>query len=292
MTRNPGLILFATYWNASDWIDASLEQIEKINPDECIICEGCFDLGKDPHSTDGTREKIAEFVRDRNNFRMVAPVRLGKWAGAANALVSGFRGRGVGSPYLIYRCMRSHSYRINQALTFRSMVSMSKLWSVGNWFMTYDADQFYDDDVIESLRNRENFDNDCGLLTARERTFFHGMDSYTVEYERRDYNNMPHRILPETDIIPTRDIVLRRGLVHRRYSGQVKSKQIGWYNHYKLSYTQRFEQAYQVGGRKMPSYDKYTFHPFDGPHPSVIQKRLGSREDVVRNASSNSESLV
>jgi hypothetical protein len=281
--EKPMLILFATYWNAADWIEPSLEQIDRIQPDECIICDGCFDLRYDPHSSDGTREKIAAFVKGRANFRLISPTRVRKWIGVWRAMTSGVGGSyALGSPYSVYRCVRSHSYRINQALTFRSMVSMSRLWSVGNWFMTYDADQFYDDDVLESLRNREHFSGDYSLLTARERTFFYGFDSATEDYEKRNYNNMPHRIMRETDIIPTRDIVLRRGLIHRRYAGQVTGKEIGWYNHYKLVDTERFSKTYQLGDRKAPDYAGLTFLPFDGRHPEVVRKQI-EMKGVVRN---------
>ena len=66
------LLLLATYWNEKDWIDLSLEQIDRIDPDEVIICDGCFDSRRENRSTDGTREKIADFVRRRGG-RSQAP---------------------------------------------------------------------------------------------------------------------------------------------------------------------------------------------------------------------------
>ena len=37
------LVVFATYWNEIEWIRPSLAQIDRIDPMEIIICDGCFD---------------------------------------------------------------------------------------------------------------------------------------------------------------------------------------------------------------------------------------------------------
>ena len=46
------IILMATYWNEAEFVKASLEQIDKIDPIEVIICDGCFDPKQPLNSTD------------------------------------------------------------------------------------------------------------------------------------------------------------------------------------------------------------------------------------------------
>ncbi|MFC1797873.1 hypothetical protein ACFLY2_01640 [Patescibacteria group bacterium] len=74
--KKTNIIIFATYWNEIDWIESSLEQIEKINPIEVIICDGCFDDTKENKSTDGTREIIEKWVSERDNARMISAIRI------------------------------------------------------------------------------------------------------------------------------------------------------------------------------------------------------------------------
>jgi hypothetical protein len=71
--------------------------------------------------------------------------------------------------------------------------------------MNYDADQFYSDEVINNIKKYCNEDNKYGLLTATENTFFENFDNYTDQYEKRNFNNMPHRIYRNTFVKPTRD---------------------------------------------------------------------------------------
>ncbi len=277
--KSPKLILFATYWNAVDWIYPSLNQIEQLSPDEVIICDGCFDDNYPVASDDGTREIIQEYVDRNKGWKFVEAVRRSKIHG----LYSLFRGSPrkktvkLFSPVSIYellRAFRCHKYRINQALTFNYMISISSVWSEGHWFMTYDADQFYDDDVVDAIFNRRYFDEDISLLTARERTFFEGFDTYTTEYEKRNYNNLPHRILPNTAIIPTRDLVIEQGFRPKRYLEQVKSKELGWYNHYKIVSMKRYSETYRVGDRKEPDYMGYHFNKYNRDHPAVVSSLI------------------
>ena len=89
------LILFATYWNERQWIEASLAQIEAIDPMEVIICDGCFDDSKDNKSTDGTREIIKDWVSKRGpSAKMVSATRL-KRAEAPAALLKNISRNGL-----------------------------------------------------------------------------------------------------------------------------------------------------------------------------------------------------
>ena len=287
------LIVFATYWNEMGWVEASLRQIERIDPVEVIICDGCFDPRRDVPSTDGTRQVIESFVARRENARMISPVRLS----LAGALWRAIRGHEKSPRSNVFKAARwkgvfatlaNVAYRRNQAATFNRMISLSKFWKPGRWFMAYDSDQFYPDDMIDRFAEIVNGQNDYGLLTANEMTFFDDFEHYTDTYEKRNYNNMPHRIYRNTTIIPTRGIILEewpiRSLSPRRiisrelYVNRVPAKDVGTYFHYKIATRERFQQGYQVGGRRKPDVSQYVMKPFTGRHPSVITELLLSSD--------------
>jgi len=275
------LTVLATYWNEIDWIRPSLAQIERIDPVEVIICDGCFDMEYPTPSTDGTREVIQEFVSDRENARMISPVRCSSLEGACELLKGHAHVPRLRRlfPSRLRRAALSygtHHYRVNQALTFNQMISLCKFWEEGRWFMTYDCDQFYQDRTIEKIQHEVNGDSDAELLTADEQTFFRGFRHYTDEYEERTYNNMPHRIRSDTMIFPTRAVTTEGLFRTRYYADVVSTKRVGAYHHYKLEFENRFEEAYQVGNRKPPEVDMYEMKPFEGDHPSVIRNHVGS----------------
>ncbi len=117
MEKN-NIILLATYWNEIDWIKPSLEQIDKINPLEIIICDGCFDPNQPNNSTDGTREIIKRFVAERDNAQMVSTLRLSK----INTIISLLKGNSKSKSYNILkpsrwlttlRSARKNVYRLN-----------------------------------------------------------------------------------------------------------------------------------------------------------------------------------
>ena len=127
------VIILATYWNEIDWIRPSLAQIDKLDPLEVVICDGCFDERYPVHSTDGTREVIEEYTSNRQHAYLVSPVRLSRvralialWLGHKHSpahLRTGYaRLRGALSS------LRRHPYRVNQALTFNYMISITKRW--------------------------------------------------------------------------------------------------------------------------------------------------------------------
>jgi glycosyltransferase involved in cell wall biosynthesis len=281
------LIIFATYWNEIGWVKPSLEQIDKLDPIEVIICDGCFDPLRPVPSTDGTREIIESYVAGRENARMISPVRRSLPA----ALLSAIRGHGRAGAANIFKPARwkgvmatlmNVAYRRNQALTFNRMIGLSRLWKPDRWFMAYDADQFYPDAMIGRFAEMVNSESDYDLLTAREYTFFEDFHHYTDAYEKRTYNNMPHRIHRDTTFIPTRGIIIEewrprglspKGILSRElYVNRVKALDVGIYHHYKLTTTPRYNEGYDVGGRRKPDVASFPMKPFEGEHPSVIQK--------------------
>jgi len=162
------------------------------------------------------------------------------------------------------------------------MISQSQKWEPGRWFMTYDADQFYSDETIEKFSLTAE-DTDFGLLTGKERTFLTSFDQYTTEYEKRTYNNMPHKIYPDSMIQPTRDLVLedttrtnqslRDRWNKQRYIHHVNTKMIGTYNHYKIESLDpdRFNEGYELGDREQPDEAQYQMQEYREAHPEVIK---------------------
>ncbi len=273
------IILLATYWNEIDIVKASLAQIDGINPMEIIICDGCFDNRYPLYSTDGTREIIAKYVSERDNARLVSPQRYSKRRGTweiykGNQKISTLNRIKLSRLHTVVTAIRRVPYRINQALTFNYMISASKYWKVGRWFMTYDCDQFYSDSMIEMF-SVVNDKTDLGLLTGREKTFFTDFHSYTSDYDKRTYNNMPHRILANTMIIPTRQLVIENIISRPYYIDVVKTMHVGDYFHYKFINRDRSIAAYEVGDRKAPDISNYSLCRFEGQHPAIIQEYFG-----------------
>jgi hypothetical protein len=273
------LILLASYWNECDWIDLSLEQIERLDPAEVIIADGCFDPRRPDRSSDGTREKIEAFVRRRGeSARLIDAVRIGR-AEASVAMLRGLGRRGVS--LRLPRVVRALGqgtwrslYRINQALTFGKMIQLSARWQPGNWVMTYDADQFYGDELLEELPEAIGSD-DLGLLTATELTFRDTLEECTEHFESRTWNNMPHRIYRNTVVYPTRHFCLEGRLHARRYPEHVASKHIGSYFHYKFRGGQRAQEGYRLGDREPPRPEQWKgIQRFRGEHPRIIRDHL------------------
>lgn len=282
------IIILATYWNEKYWIKASLAQIEKVNPVELVICDGCFDPRVPNYSTGGTREIIKEFVDRYPNACMISALRP-TFFRSAWLLLRGHRHlpwwtifRPVRWKFFIKSIFMS-SYRRNQAITFNYMISISQKWKPGMWFMVYDADQFYGDKMIEKIKEiTENKESSFELITGREITFFGNFQQCTNLYEKRTYNNMPHRIYSDTIIQPTRGIIretkskkafsLRNLWSKHLYIFFANAVNVGSYFHYKFNTPDRFEAGYKLGDRKKPDPARCETKKFFGSHPQIIQK--------------------
>lgn len=293
MTTKNDIILLATYWNERQWIEPSLEQIRRIDPVEVIICDGCFDPDRKNRSTDGTRNIIADFVSNRDDARMISAQRPWRPRGVLSML-QGHAHSSLRNLFTVsrmntaYKSARIAAYRLNQALTFKQMISQSEMWESGRWFMTYDADQFYSDETIDEF-SLTTEDTDFGLLTAEERTFFTSFDRYTTDYERRTYNNMPHKIYPDTMVQPTRDLVLESATrtdqsletrwTDQRYIHHVDTETIGTYNHYKIESLDpdRFNKGYELGDRERPDEEQYEMQDYSEDHPEVVKTHFSDR---------------
>lgn len=273
------LVLLGTYWNESEWIDRSLAQIDSISPDLSILCDGCFDSTKENRSTDGTREKIEIYCNKNNDSYIFSAVRGSRLNSIFYLLNFGLKRRfSLAFFYILAKnAIRTNKYRLNQAVTFCHMLELA-LEKLGDdiWIMTYDADQFYDDSYVSDFKEIINSVSGEGvsLLTAKEMTFNRSFDNYTENYEKRTWNNFPHKLFSNTMILPTRDIVRINFFSIQKYIKCVKEKKLGYYFHYKFRKNKEREQmTYQLGDRKPPSSERINKEThFQGVHPKVINK--------------------
>ncbi len=276
------IVLFATYWNELEWIELSLEQILKIDPVEIIICDGNFDPRYENRSTDGTREIIQSFVKENSSrARMISAVRSKRYRQWFDFTVHAGRKKSVIYPSRLRAAARIqlklNEYRINQALTFSKMMRMSNKWKLGRWVMSYDADQFYTDELIDffSLTNDNNCEFD--LITADEYTFPNNYSNYTEKYEKRKWNNMPHRIKENMAVYPTRHFMVETPFKALNYQDNMRSVHGGVYHHYKFRKDSgRLAAGYSLGDRKPPENDRFhDLKSLDASElPEIIRKRL------------------
>ena len=271
------IIIFATCWNEIELIKVSLAQIDKIDPVEVIICDGCFDSSVPNYSTDRSREIIKEFIKTRPHARVISALRLPRWMHYIRwfqRLPHEDVGRFNWGKLLIAKSFHKISlYRLNQMATFNYMISISKEFKPRRWFMTYDCDQFYSDEMLEQFAAEVNCDNgDCGLLTGKQLTFLNNFRSVSYNYDKRDYKNMPHRIYSDTRFIPTRHPVRLINGKYRLYTEVEKKKFCGMIFHYHIRKKERMEQGYSLGDRKPPSLDRCHTELYHGAHPELIKK--------------------
>lgn len=286
MMQNKNLILLATYWNEIEWVEASLDQIEKIKPIEAIICDGNFDPRVENQSTDGTHQVLSRYVKEASvPVRLISAIRLSSnlfkgWRlFNASGCTSSLRRPIARLRQSISSQRATNEYRVNQALTFAYMCRIAGSWQNDRWVMTYDADQFYTDDLIDvfSIVN----DKRCGydLITADELTFPYSFKSFTRGYELRKWHNMPHRIKSHMAVYPTRHFVIEKGFNVINFQDHFKTFHGGSYHHYKFRRDQtRLSAGYQLGDRKPPDPKRYDNleDSIKLRMPEVIKKRFGA----------------
>lgn len=272
------IVLMATYWNEIDWVETSLDQIKNINPRKVIICDGCFDPKYPNYSEDGTREKIENFCKTNNNVLTIDAIRKTKFEHTIDWLTYKDFKNHCFIPKLLglIRLLKTNIYRLNQSATFQFMLDKLSALDDNDWFMTYDCDQFYSDEIINLIKDIDSL-KDYNIITSNELTFFESFESYTDEYEKRDYNNMPHRFKSGMRFIPTRHPALIKDFQYYNYSDIEKNKFFGGeVFHYKFKNIDRMELTYKLGDRKSPEKSKFMFKKFIGQHPKVIQSILKS----------------
>jgi hypothetical protein len=271
------VVLMGTFWNEIEWVNVSLAQIYVINPKKVILCDGCFDPKYDNYSTDGTNKVIKDYCNSNSNAVMINAVRKTKfqhlvdWIKYKNDSRVNFIPKILG----LVRLLRTNIYRLNQMATFQYMLTELSGLKEGDWFMTYDCDQFYSDAVIEVIKDIEKF-SEYNILTSRENTFFESFDMFTDEYEKRDYNNMPHRYIDGLRFIPTRHPARINKLKYENCSDfEKKKKFVGDVYHYHIKSPERKKAGYSLGDRKEPSSERQNTRNFNGKHPKIIIEKFG-----------------
>jgi hypothetical protein len=270
------IIILATFWNEKYWIQDSLNQINKIAPKKVIICDGCFDHKFPLNSIDGTYEVLQQFCEKNDYAKLVSPIRIKKGVNlkfVKNIWNYGFNKQiSLSSPIILKRILRANYYRVNQALTISMMLKKSGI-KENEWFMTFDADQFYNEDFFEYIKKIDSLDEDIMLFKAREYRFIDGFSTYVKKKESFAGNNLPYRYKKNTIILPTRSVYLQgklKPLIYKKFKAMV----IGHYFHYKTNYPERSKIAYIVGDRKLPSYKGLRIQTFNGLHPIIIMDKL------------------
>ncbi|WP_210397612.1 glycosyltransferase family 2 protein [Motiliproteus sediminis] len=271
------ITLLATFWNELEWIEASLDQMHKLNADEIIICDGCFDENKYNGSEDGTSEVLRKFAEENSNVRIIRAFRIGRLKYFIDSILINFFSLSHVARTLIDAVTKSN-YRLNQAYTFNKMLSMAKHNQPGDWFMTIDADQFYNDRMIELISNRENWklSPSCHLITAKELTFFEDFNHYIQGHEKRTWNNMPHRIVENGSFYPTRHYKVPVNGKLKFLVDVFDTEDVGYYFHYKFRRNvERLAMGYELGDRKNPEvYPDLSINVFTGDHPASVSKKV------------------
>lgn len=272
------IIIFATFWNEIEWIHTSLKQIDIINPRKVIICDGCFDSKYINRSTDGTYEVIKEWAKNKKNVQIISSIRKNKFSHIIdfilyknpttlfNSIIIKFIG--------LFYLMKTNNYRLNQMATFQTMLTKYSRIQNQDWFMTYDCDQFYSDDIITSIKNISDYE-EFDLLTTKEFTFFQSFSLYTESYELRDYNNMPHRYIKGMRFLPTRHPSVIQNYRYVNFSDVTKKKHfVGNVFHYHVKTEERIKSGYSLGDRKPPSSDRMKTKKYYGIHPKVVAELI------------------
>jgi hypothetical protein len=159
------------------------------------------------------------------------------------------------------------------------MISLSKEWKSGVWTSNIDCDQFYSDDMTKKILKEVNkHDSQFGLLSGSENSFFDNFNNFTNEYEKRTYNNMPHKIYKNTNFMPTRatviesfDLKFKNFFKSDFYINKVENLNVGEYNHYKFKFNKtRFKDGYNLGDRRAPDLREYSFNQYLDKHPKIV----------------------
>lgn len=150
------------------------------------------------------------------------------------------------------------SYRINQALTFAFMCRVAKFWTPGRWVMTYDADQFYPDSLIDLFDLLRDPEFPYEMLTAKEYTFPKDFQNFTTNYEKRTWNNLPHKISKNMAVYPTRHFMVESFACAKDFPSSCKMYTAGVYHHYKFRRdSKRLAMGYNLGDRVAPDESRF-----------------------------------
>lgn len=275
------LTVIATYWNEIEWVEYSLRQIEMLDPDFVVLMDGNFDPSFPISSSDGTRDKLLEFVANHENSIFWSVERLDYPRASVDYLFNLFN-RPIAWLYPWRFCSsfswmwRLNIYRLNQCINFSKALLASPFSEPGNWLMTVDADQYYSDDFYNIFSNCRD-DRSIWLVSGNELTFLNDHKYFTRQHESRIYNNMPHRIFADTEFYPTRHLIRSSFFKYKLYNEFPDNILDGGnYFHYKFREdAERLALGYRLGDRKPLDPRRFVdIREYLGPHPLVVREKF------------------
>lgn len=215
------LIILARYWNDTDMLQASLDQIEYWTRDiesEVYLAEGAWDQKLSARSTDGTRVFLKDWANSRDNALVIDNVRTDK------------------------------NYRINQAATSNLVMQLAD-WQPDDWMMIVDVDQFYTKSNIDTIKEMMKSDQ-YDFFTYRVCNFFYDLQ-HCQETVDSTQSRLPSRLVWGSRWRMTNHLTAS-GLFYRDHSkmrGKILTDIQGL--HYEgLRPKSRLTLRYSVGNRK------------------------------------------
>lgn len=268
-------------------IEAALKQLDELPAYEIHIADGCFDLKKPEHSTDGTLERLKDYAKSRENVVFHRVVRQSKrqnildWIKYVFVPISLQKLAYAG---LVSRLANINNYRLNQAATFNRMLVAANASEQSDWVMTYDADEYFDDNALRAFGNLQDFST---VVPIAERTFIGSLSQEAMKYPTTPlrYWNVPHPVVPFMRFGPPRQILWpARGGGRRRWRFKLSSaprkgaSPVGTVFHYKSFDVIRQAEAYALGDRKAPEPDRVSTTTVEAEHPRIAMRAFGSSE--------------
>lgn len=169
-------------WCAEDWVEMSLRQM-------CELCDEVF-VNVSAHSpvmekfADSTYERVIEFSTKEKKVNVV----------------------NIDTSKLIH-----HS--LAKATIFNQMLEQSKLFEIGNWIWTFDADEFYHPAAINHVKDIMSFDErPFNQILFKERYFYIDTKHYLKGEHNRLFKIEQENLNPSSRFVPT-----------QRWSGANKS---------------------------------------------------------------------
>lgn len=239
------LVIMATFWNDMDWLQASLNYLERWCADKIYLCEGCFDKNYPARSTDGTREFIEKYQKTHKNVWIVD-----------NA--------------------RTANYRQNQANTGKLVTRLSEM-KHGDWIMRVDCDFFiYQSDI--DLYKQYIEENVFDYPRFEERNFWDSSKLYHSRWSNQNLN-LPWRFVEGAYWIPTFHLCLKGKQYHESPHVRQKTLKISGYHYEGFRSKERLKDKYAVGDRQSPTVWNNGIKlkkrlDYNGYHPEFVRKVL------------------
>jgi hypothetical protein len=240
------LVIFATYWNDMDWLEASLEYLEYWKPDKIYICEGCFDIKYPPRSTDGTYEYLEKWCKHKPNATLVLNSRL-------------------------------EDYFTNQASVCNQVLELSNIQE-GDWLLRIDCDHFMFKAHVEIYREFMKQDFDYPILEVYN--FWDTTKKYFSKWTDQSIY-LPYKYHAGAKIVPVCHLAINGKLYKDIPELKGLKTQLKGFHYEGFRSPERLKQKYDVGPahRQSPVTWKDGLklrdrRDYDGPHPEFAEPVL------------------